>query len=73
MTAVLASTSVHISAGMLPQVGSVVLAALPLRYTMRAMEAAMTKAPRAKVDIKPRRTLRAAAMLLMTGIGRMKT
>lgn len=58
---------------MLPQVGSVVLAALPLRCIMRAIEAAMTKAPSAKVDIRPIRIFLAAAILPMTGSGKMKT
>lgn len=73
MTAVLASTSVQMRAGILPHVGSAVLAALPLRCIMRAMEAAMTKAPSAKVESIPMRVLRFLMMPLIIGRGRRKT
>ena len=68
MTEAFASTSVQISAIAEPQVGSFVVA-LVRSMTMRTTDAAMTKAPRPKMEISPVFCPRASLSVRISGIG----
>lgn len=70
MTAVLASISVHIRPFKEPQVGSCVLLALSRSIAIRTTEAAIVKAPRAKIAIKPVLAFWPICSVEIRGIGR---